>query len=68
MPSLAEVTAQAEELAPDERVSLLAHLIETLPNPPAAADDDEVARREAEIDDGTVALVPHVEFVKFVKS
>ena len=63
---LEEVESQALQLSPQERGELIHRLIVSLEGPAedtpeaiAQAWDEEIARRVAEIDAGTVVLIPH---------
>ena len=63
MAELASLCKQADELSQKERESLLAYLIEGLPSPPLGPDDDEVLRRDAELESGEVQAIGHEEFL-----
>ena len=63
MPSLTEVQEQVDELSTEDRQGLLAYLIHSLPSPPLGADDQEVMRREAEMDSGEVQAISHEQFL-----
>lgn len=63
---LKEIENQALQLSPQERGELIHRLIVSLEGPAedtpeaiAQAWDEEIARRVAEIDAGTVELIPH---------
>jgi putative addiction module component (TIGR02574 family) len=63
---LKEIENQALQLSPQERGELIHRLIVSLEGPTedtpeaiAQAWDEEIARRVAEIDAGTVELIPH---------
>lgn len=63
---LKEIEDQALQLSPQERGKLIHRLIVSLEGPAedtpeaiAQAWDEEIARRVAEIDAGTVVLIPH---------
>ncbi|MHB1213355.1 MAG: addiction module protein [Thiobacillus sp.] len=65
---LKEIEDQALQLSPQERGELIHRLILSLegtsedsPEAIAQAWDEEIARRVAEIDAGTVVLIPHDE-------
>lgn len=66
MESFAEVQEKAAELSGEERQSLLAYLIHSLPDAPLGPDDDEVKRREEELETGAVTGLTHEEFLKQV--
>lgn len=64
--SLKEIENQALQLSPQARGKLIRRLILSLEGPAddtpeaiAQAWDEEIARRVAEIDAGTAALIPH---------
>ncbi|GAA5482587.1 addiction module protein [Haloferula sargassicola] len=63
MVNLAEVQKQADELTLEERNGLLAYLLDKIPDFPASADEEELDRREAEMDSGAVTPVAHDEFL-----
>ena len=63
MATLVEVQKEANQLSVEDRAGLIAHLIHSLPNPPLGADDEEVLRREAEMDSGQVQPISHEEFI-----
>lgn len=66
MVKLADVQKQAAELSFEEKEGLLAFLIRELPGPLSRADDEEVLRREEEMDSGAVAAISHEEFLNRV--
>ena len=66
MVRLMDVQMQAAELSMEEKESLLAFLIHELPSPPPGANDDEVLRREEEMDSGAVEVISHEEFLSQV--
>ena len=61
-----EILKEVDQLAAEERAGLAAHLLATLPNVSENADDEEVERREAEMDSGTVKPISHSEFLRQV--
>ena len=63
MAELASLCKQADELSLQERESLLAYLVEGLPDLPLGPDDEEVLRRDAELEAGTVQAISHDEFL-----
>jgi signal transduction histidine kinase len=66
MVRLMDVQKQAAELSFEEKESLLAFLIHELPAPLSGADDEEVLRREEEMDSGAVEAISHEEFLNQV--
>ena len=64
MAELAALRKQADELSQEDRESLLAYLVEGLPNLPLGASDEEVLRRDAELESGAVKALTHEEFLK----
>lgn len=66
MSNLAEIQEQAAGLSSEERKSLLAYLIHSLPGAPLGPDDDEVKRREEEMESGAVKGLTHEQFLKEV--
>ncbi len=63
MVRLADIQRQAEELSREDREGLVAYLLHGLGGMPQGPDDEEVARREAELDSGEVKPISHAEFV-----
>ena len=66
MATLFEVQKAADGLSSEERAGLAAHLIATLPSPPLGPDDEEIDRRDAEMDSGAVTALSHEEFLSAV--
>ncbi|MGL4401548.1 MAG: hypothetical protein ACRCXD_16925 [Luteolibacter sp.] len=66
MVKLADVQKQVVELSSEEKEGLLAFLIHELPGPFSGTDDEEVLRREEEMDSGAVAAISLEEFLKRV--
>jgi hypothetical protein len=64
---LAEIEQEALALPDRERASLAAKLIGTLPFPEAEVSDEEVERREKDLESGRVAAISHEEFVHRVE-
>jgi putative addiction module component (TIGR02574 family) len=64
---LAEIEQEALALSERERASLAARLLDTLPPPGTDVSDDEVERRERELESGQVAAISHEEFVRLVQ-
>jgi len=60
---LAEIQKQAAELSEEDRKGLVAFLLHGFRNVPLGPDDDEVNRRDAEMDSGLVAPITHQEFL-----
>jgi hypothetical protein len=64
---LAEIEQEALALSEQERASLAAKLLKTLPPPGTDVSDEEVERREQELESGQVAEMSHEEFVRRVQ-
>jgi len=64
---LAEIEQQAMALPDHDRASLAAKLINTLPLHDAIVSDDEVERRERELESGQVTAISHDEFIRRVE-
>jgi putative addiction module component (TIGR02574 family) len=64
---LAEIEQEALALTDQERASLVAKLLDTLPLQGTEVSDDEVERREQELESGQVAAISHDEFVRRVQ-
>ena len=63
----AEIEQEALALPERERAALAARLLDTLPPPGTEISDDEVEKREQELDSGQVAAISHEEFVRGVQ-
>lgn len=63
MVQLADVQNQVKELSEEDRKGLVAFLLHGFSGTPSGADDEEVARREAEMDSGAVTPISHSEFL-----
>ena len=64
---LAEIEQEALALTEGERAALATKLLDTLPPPGTDVSDDEVERREREMESGQVAAISHEEFVRRVQ-
>ncbi|OYV06931.1 MAG: hypothetical protein CFE26_03655 [Verrucomicrobiales bacterium VVV1] len=63
MVRLADVQKQAKELSEEDRKGLVAFLLHEMSGLPSGPDDEEVERREAEMDAGAVTPISHDEFL-----
>jgi hypothetical protein len=63
MVQLADIHEQAKELSGEDRKGLVAFLLHGMSGLPSGLDDEEVARREAEMDSGVVTPIIHAEFL-----
>ena len=66
MIQLADIQKQANELSEEDRKGLVAYLLHGFTDGPLGPDDDEVARRDAEMDSGAVSPISHAEFLDHV--
>ena len=64
---LAEIEQEALALSERERASLAAKLLDTLPPVGTDVSDEEVERREGELESGQVTAILHEEFVRRVQ-
>ena len=64
---LQEIENEALGLQESERAELVLSLLTTLAPPVADITDDEVMRRDAELEAGSVAPMLHEEFVRRVR-
>jgi hypothetical protein len=64
---LEEIEREAIALAEQDRVDLVCKLLDTLPPPGTDVSDEEVAKRESELDKGEVEELSHDEFVRRVE-
>ncbi len=65
---LSEIEQEALALTDQDRASLAASLLGTLPPPEMDVSDEEVDAREQELDSGRVNVISHQEFVRRVQS
>jgi hypothetical protein len=63
MVRLADIQKQATELSEEDQKGLVAFLLHRFSNVPPGPDDDEVNRRDAEMDFGAVKPITHQEFL-----
>ena len=63
MVQLADIQEQAKELSEEDRKGLVAFLLHGMSGLPSGPDDEEVGRREAAMDSGTVTPISHAEFL-----
>jgi hypothetical protein len=64
---LTEIEQEALALSDTERASLAAKLLDTLPPPGTSVSDEEVERRDRELESGSVAPILREEFERRVK-
>jgi hypothetical protein len=64
---LQEIEQEALELSEKERADLVLSLMSTLVAPGADVTDEEVLRRDAELEEGSVTPIFHEEFVRRVR-
>jgi len=57
-----------DELSREDRAGLLAHLLHNLEDSPEGPDDQEVLRRDEELENGAVEPVSHEDFVREARS
>ncbi len=63
MVQLVDIQKQAKELSQEDREGLVAFLLHGFTGAPSGPDDEEVLRREAEMDSGAVEPISHAEFL-----
>ena len=63
MVHLVDIQKQTEELSEEDRKGLVAYLLHGMSGLPSGPDDEEVERREAEMDSGSVIPISHGEFL-----
>jgi hypothetical protein len=63
MVQLVDIQRQADELSEEDRQSLVAFLLHRLSGAPSGPDDEEVARRDSDMDSGAVIPIGHEEFL-----
>lgn len=67
VPTLHEVQTEADRLSFEDRQDLVAHLLRSFNDMPTGADDEEVQRREREMDESPEVVVTHEVFVDLAK-
>ena len=63
MVQLADIQKQASKLSEEDREGLVAFLLHGFSSAPTGPDDDEVGRRDAEMDSGAVMPISHMDFL-----
>ena len=63
MVQLVDIQKQANELSEEDREGLVAFLLHGFTGAPSGPDDEEVGRRDADMDSGAVKQISHDEFV-----
>ena len=66
MKTLTEVIREADQLSTEDQAGLATHLLAALEGAPLGPDDEELAKREAEIDAGTAEILTHEQLCKAV--
>ena len=66
MVQLADIQKQTKELSEEDRKGLVAYLLHGLSGSPSGPNDEEVGRREVEMDSGSVTPISHAEFLSQV--
>ena len=66
MATLLEVQKAAEGLSDEEQAGLVAHLLASFSRAPLGPDNDEIDRRDVEMDSGSVKPLCHKEFLSAV--
>jgi hypothetical protein len=63
MAQLVDLHNQIRELSEEDRKGLVAFLLHGFTDVPTGPDDEEVERRDAEMDSGEVKPISHAEFL-----
>lgn len=66
MKTLTDLLPDVDQLSEEDQAGLAAHLLANLRGAPLGPDNEELARREAEIDAGTAEFLTHDELRKAV--
>ena len=66
MKTLTDLLPDVDQLSEEDQAGLAAHLLAHLRGAPLGPDDEELARREAEINAGTAEFLTHDELRKAV--
>jgi transcriptional regulator of met regulon len=64
MVQLADVQRQAKELSEEDRKGLVAYLLHGFSGMPLGPDDDEIDKRDTEMDSGAISPISHDEFLR----
>lgn len=67
MVSLADIQKQTEGLSREDQEGLLTHLLHSLSNSTEGISDEEVTKRDEEMESGTVAPISHNQFIRQVR-
>ena len=67
MSNLLDIQQQADRLSEEERAGLAAHLLSSISRTFLGADDDEIDRRDRDLDSGQVVAISHEEFIRQVR-
>ena len=65
--SFLEIEQEAKALSSRERAALVTALLDTFPAPGAEVSDEEVVRRDRELDEGRAEAISQAEFVRRVE-
>lgn len=65
--SFLEIEQEAKALSSRERAALVTTLMNTFPDAGVEVSDEEVARRDQELEQGTVEAISQAEFVRRVE-
>lgn len=65
--SLLEIEHEARALSLRERAALVTALLDTFPGPGTEVSEEEVARRDRELEEGSVEAISQAEFVRGVE-
>ena len=65
--SLLEIEQAAQALSLGERAALVTTLLDTIPGPDTDVSDEDVLRRDRELEDGSVQAISQAEFVRRVE-
>jgi len=63
MVQLADIQNQAKELSEEDRRGLVAYLLHGMSGIPSGIDDEEVGKRESDMDSGSVTPISHADFL-----
>ncbi len=67
MANLFETQQQADRLSEEEHAGLATHLLSSISTNFSGAHDDEVDRRDGDLDSGQVTAISHDEFIRQVE-
>ena len=66
MPTLTEIKKEADQLSPEDKIILADYLWASIPQPSLDPEEEELNRRDEEMDTGKVEPISYQQFLKEV--